>query len=141
MKKANEFIDLENIRKAFTKCTNTTWDEATEQFPWYTCSEKLSQFLGLNFMENVPDTFCSHYQPDTFCSYCQSALHTEHHQEYTSIIYQGSKAAALRKGLKYLAIVGNTDDVAAVRKKTTMLRNIVTKSTLPQDAEFEIEED
>ena len=37
-------------------------------------------------MENVPDMFCS---------YCQSALSTEHHQEHTSIIYQGSKAAVI----------------------------------------------
>ena len=48
---------------------------------------------------------------------------------------------ALRKGHNYLANVGITDDAAAVRKETTMLRNTVTKSTLPQDAEFEIEED
>ena len=67
-RKAIEYRALGNIHKAFMKCTNSTRDEATERYPWHTNDNRLRQFLGLNFINHVPDSICS---------YCQSAIHGE----------------------------------------------------------------
>ena len=55
--RAIKYRALESIHKAFTKCTNCTWDEANERYPWHTDDNRLRQFLGLNFVNNVPDHF------------------------------------------------------------------------------------
>ena len=62
---------------------------------WYTGDDKLSQFLGLNFIKNLPDTFRN---------YCQSAICAEHHQENTSMIYHGSEAAVIELGIEELTV-------------------------------------
>ena len=85
--KANEFRAIQNIRKAFTKCTNTTWEEARERFPWHTTDDQLSHFLGLNFVKNVPDAFWS---------YCQSAVRGERQQGSNDLVYQGAKATVVQ---------------------------------------------
>ena len=51
-------------------------------FPFYTTEEKLRKFMGLNFMNNVPEAFQS---------YCQAALRGEHQNE-TCLMHQGSLA-------------------------------------------------
>ena len=71
-KRATEFRILGNIQRAFTKCTNTTWEEAQRRFPWHTNEEKLKQFVGLNFVKNVPESFTS---------YCQTAIRGENLSE------------------------------------------------------------
>lgn len=85
--KANQFRAIQNIRKAFTRCTNTTWEEARERFSWHTTDDQLSYFLGLNFVKNVPDTFRT---------YCQSAVRGEHHHGDNDLVYQGSKATIVQ---------------------------------------------
>ena len=84
---ANEFRAIQNIRKAFTKCTNTTWEEARERFPWHTTDDQLSHFLGLNFVKNVPDAFRS---------YCQSAVRGERQQGSKDLVYQGAKTTVVQ---------------------------------------------
>lgn len=82
-KKANDFRALENIKRAFTRCTNSTWAEAKERFPWHTSDENLNHFLGLNFIKSVPDSFRI---------YCQAALRGENHREMNDFTYQGCEA-------------------------------------------------
>ena len=87
MKKgAMDFRALENIRKAFTRCTNTTWDEAKQRFPWHTNDQNLSHFLGLSFTKGVPDSFRI---------YCQAALRGENHHESNDFEYKGSEAVVI----------------------------------------------
>ena len=70
-KKANKFRSFECIKKAFTKYTNSTWDEAVERFPWHTDEERLATFLGLDFVKKVPESFKA---------YCQAAMQDERQQ-------------------------------------------------------------
>ena len=84
--RANDFRTLENIRKVFTRCTNTTWDEAKRRFPWPSSDENLSHFLGLNFIKSIPDSFRI---------YCQAALRGENNHEENDVTYQGCKAAII----------------------------------------------
>ena len=57
-----QYRALQNIRNAFMKVTHvSSWQEAQERYPNHTTEKRLSQFLGLNFIKNVPDTF------RTFC--------------------------------------------------------------------------
>ena len=59
---------MENIRKAFCKCTNCTWDEARQRFPKLTCEENLEQFSKLSFQKCIPEAFAA---------YCRAALQGE----------------------------------------------------------------
>ena len=86
-RKAIEYRALGNIHKAFMKCTNSTWDEATERYPWHTNDNRLRQFLGLNFINNMPDSFRS---------YCQSAIRGEQLQANDNISFEGSEAAIIQ---------------------------------------------
>ena len=85
-RKAIEYRALENICKAFMKCTNFTWDEAIERYPWHT-NNRLRQFLSLNFINNMPDSFCS-------C--CRSAIRGEQLQANDNISFEGSEAAIIQ---------------------------------------------
>ena len=85
--KANEFRAVLSIRRAFSKCTNTSWEEAREWFPWHTTDDQLSRFLGLNFVKNVPDTFWS---------YCQSAVRGECQPGSDDWVYHGVKATIIQ---------------------------------------------
>ena len=94
-RKATEYRALENIHKAFMKCTNSTWDEATERYPWHTNDDRLRQFLGLNFIKNVPDSFRS---------YCHSAIRGERHQANDTFSYEGSEAAIIELHMNEIAV-------------------------------------
>ena len=63
MKKASKFRSSECIKKAFTKFTNSTWDEAVEK--------RHANFLGLDFVKKVPELFKA---------YCQAAVQNERQQ-------------------------------------------------------------
>ena len=67
-KRATEFRIMGNVQRAFTKCTNTTWEEAQRRFPWHTNQERLKQFTGLNFVKSVPENFRC---------YCEAAIRGE----------------------------------------------------------------
>ena len=82
-RKANDFRALENIRKAFTKCTRLSWEESVEKYPWRTKDDRLKQFLGLNFAKSVPQTFVD---------YCKAAMKESHLQGVSSNTYEGSQA-------------------------------------------------
>ena len=86
-REAIEYRALENIRKAFTKCTNSTWDEAIERYPRHTNDNRLRQFLGLNYINNMPDSFRS---------YCQSAIRGEQLQANDNISFERSEAAIIQ---------------------------------------------
>ena len=63
---AAEFRNISIIKSAFLRLTSSnSWSEAEEKFPAYTSVDRLSQFSGLNFKNNIPDTFRT---------YCQAAL-------------------------------------------------------------------
>ena len=94
-KKASEYRALENIRKAFTKCTNSTWDEAKERYPWHTTDDHLRKFLGLNFVKNVPDSFRG---------YCTSAIRGERHQTNDNFSYEGSVAITVVLQMNEVAV-------------------------------------
>jgi len=57
--KASEYRATENIKNAFMKVTRiTSWREAQERYPRHTSmEEKLGQFLLLNFVNNIPESF------------------------------------------------------------------------------------
>ena len=57
--KATEFRATENIKNVFMKVTRiTSWWEAQERYPRHTLmEEKLGQFLSLNFVNNIPESF------------------------------------------------------------------------------------
>ena len=93
-KKATEFRTLGNIEKAFTKCTNTTWEEAQTRFPWHTSQEKLKQFAGLNFVKNIPETFRS---------YCEAAIRGETLSE-TLFSFEGCVASVHKLQLMELSV-------------------------------------
>ena len=93
-KRATEFRIISNIQKAFTKCTNTTWEEALRRFPWHTNQEKLKQFAGLNFVRNVPETFRT---------YCQAAIRGENRSE-NQFSYEGCAASVHEFQLAELSI-------------------------------------
>ena len=85
-KKAIEHRALQNIRNAFMKVTRiSSWQEAQEKYPRHATEQKLSQFLGLNFVNNVPETF------KTFCKFAttsrgaNSAMHMYQDAEATVI--------------------------------------------------------
>ena len=82
-KKANNFRSLVSIKKAFTKYTNSTWDEAVERFPWHTEEERLATFLGLDFIKKVPESFQA---------YCQAAVRGEQ-QQFNTMSHKGAAAS------------------------------------------------
>ena len=94
-KKAGEYRALENIRKAFTKCTNSTWDEAKERYPWHTSDNRLKQFLGLNFIKNVPDTFRE---------YCTAAMRGQRCQGNDNFSYEGSNATTIEVQMNQITV-------------------------------------
>ena len=63
--RSGKYHGMQAIKRAFCRCTNTNWNQAAQNFTQHTTEERLSQFLGLNFTNSVPDTF----QP-----YCQAAV-------------------------------------------------------------------
>ena len=65
---AGKHRDQLQIRKAFCRSTNSTWEEALQRFPHHTRADRLYQFLRLNFRNNIPEAFRS---------YCQAALQSE----------------------------------------------------------------
>lgn len=93
-KKASDFRSLEHIRKAFTKYTNSTWEEAVERYPWHTKEERLNNFLGLDFIKNVPESFQS---------YCQAAVRGEQQQEST-LFHKGAVARVHTMNVMELSI-------------------------------------
>ena len=93
-KRANEFRIVGNIQRAFTKCTNTTWEEAQRRFPWHTSQERLKKFAGLNFVKNVPESFRS---------YCQAAIRGENLNEST-FAYEGCTASVHEFKLTELSV-------------------------------------
>ena len=114
--KANEFRAIQNIRRAFTKCTNTTWEEARERFPWHTTDDQLSSFLGLNFVKNVPDAFWS---------YCQSAVRGECQPGNDHLVYQGAKATVVQLKISEFTIAD-------------LQRSIPKYSGYPQGLDYDI---
>ena len=62
---ASRYRGLQAIKRAFCRCTNTSWQEATLRYPRHTDKERLSQFLGLNFSKSLPGAFQS---------YCEAAM-------------------------------------------------------------------
>lgn len=63
---AVKFRSLENVRKAFVRCTSSkSWDDAVTNFPAFTSKDRLMKFLNLDFKQSIPDAFRA---------YCQSAL-------------------------------------------------------------------
>ena len=63
---AVKFRSLENVRKAFVRCTNSkSWEDAATNFPAFTSKDRLLKFTNLDFKQNIPDAFRA---------YCQSAL-------------------------------------------------------------------
>ena len=79
--KANDLRALENTLKAFTKCTRLSWEESAEKYPWHTKDDRLKQFLGLNFVKSVPQTFVD---------YCKAAMKRSHLQGASSNTYMSS---------------------------------------------------
>lgn len=69
---AVKYRAMENIRKAFCKCTNSSWDDARQRFPSYTSPENLEQFSNLSFQKCMPEAFAA---------YCRAALQSEHQPE------------------------------------------------------------
>jgi len=87
--KATEYRAIENIKNAFMKVTRiTSWREAQERYPRHTTEEKLGQFLGLNFVNNIPESFKS---------FCKSGTATREDPTVNSAIqvYQGAEAAVV----------------------------------------------
>ncbi len=88
---ATRYRALKSVQRAFCRCTHTTWDEACERFPLYTCDQRLSQFLHLTF----------NTVPDVFISYCQAALQNEHKSSSTQSVdvytHNGAVAYALQQ--------------------------------------------
>ena len=94
-RKANDYRALENIRKAFMKCTNSTWDEAKERYPWHTTDDRLRQFLSLNFIKNLPDSFHS---------YCNSAIRGDQHPANDNFSYEGSDATTIKLPINEITV-------------------------------------
>lgn len=93
-KKANYFRSFEYIRKAFTKYTNSTWDEAVERFPWHTREERLATFLGLDFIKKVPESFQA---------YCKAAVRGEQ-QQIGTVSHKGAMESVHVMNLMELSI-------------------------------------
>ena len=55
---AGKFRSLEVVKRAFVRITNSkNWEEACARFPQFVTTQKLEQFLSLDFKKSVPEVF------------------------------------------------------------------------------------
>ena len=123
-KKATEYRALENIKNAFMKVTRvSSWQEALEQYPRHTQEKNLCQFLGLNFIKNIPEAFRN---------FCKSGTTTTGEPTVNNSVqvYQGAEAAVVEADFAQLEDSGIIRVCPSYTGAGLILMNIPTVSTL-----------